>query len=303
MSANTSFEPSSSYPPQSAALEAFFASSQLNSESDLRNQSHRLVAKALAFFKELPPLQPVKCILKHTIPADLLKEVYQINNFSGLCIGESHTHTAPKQFLIENMPQLKVMGVTTLFLELIKSGSMQKELDQWVENDNQELAPQTAYFLKKLDKKYRLVAPYSYAGLIQCAKKEKIRIVAIDSPVSAVAGCHPDLPLDLEKRILGLNYTAKQIMNKEIGQGKAVILTGADHGSTLKNSNVPGLSELMQWPFIIISDASKYKPPGAHLKPSSPSDLRYKNSDGSVHGIFVISKPTSPNDSPRRSTM
>ena len=58
---------SSSYPPpNSSALAAYFSSFKKN---DYREQAHRLVAKARAFFKDLPPLQPVSCHPKQTDPA------------------------------------------------------------------------------------------------------------------------------------------------------------------------------------------------------------------------------------------
>ena len=146
------------------------------------------------------------------------------------------------------------MKITTLFLEHIKSGPMQKDLDKWFTGESADLSPSTTQFLEKLDKKYHLPSLYSFTSLIKSAKEAGIRIVAIDSPISAVAGCHPDLPMDTEERNLGMNYTAKQIMDKEVKEGKYIVLTGANHGSKIRTlKGLAWISELMQCLLVIVS--------------------------------------------------
>lgn len=49
-----------------------------------------------------------------------------------------------------------------------------------------------------------------------------------------------------------MNYIAMQIINKEKGEGKFVVLTGSAH-VTVFNESVPGLSEILGCPNLVIA--------------------------------------------------
>lgn len=268
-----------------------------------RKKSSELIDQATDFFEKSPHPEPVKCNLEQKDFPLILDEIFKTKAFKGLCIGEHENYIAPKKLLIENMQRLKDLGVTTLFLEHIKYDVHQQELDDWFEQRITNPVD-TTEFLSRLDEKYRLFLPYSFTELVYKAHEVGIRVIAIDSSASAIAGNHCETAQSYvssaKQRIKALNFKAIQIMTERIS-GKYIVLTGTDHGSTtLTYEKIPGISELMQCPFVIISDSSEYKIPGVRLRPEVPYDLGYRNKPGTVHAIIVLENAIS---SPRRRTL
>jgi hypothetical protein len=286
-----------SYPPDRSIMESYARNAQ---KDFLRDQARKLIQKAHIFFENLPAQEIADCPIEHTDPELIFKEIFTFQQFSGgVCIGELHTEQSPKQLLYKLLPQLKAMGVTTLFLEHIKNDLMQKDLDDWFEGSTACLQIHITQFLEDLDLKYSLCYPYSYTGLVMRAKEVGVRIVGFDTQAAAIAGCHPIIPMNKEKRVLVINYQAKQIID-ELKQGMFIVLTGVDHGSTLRHSKIPGISELIHSPFLIVSDSTEYKKAQVYLHPPSPIQLGYDNEEGTVHAVIVLEKPLM--DSLRRRT-
>ena len=308
---------STSYPPPNlSAIEAYLSPSF--EKSNARDRAHQLVSQAYAFFKEIPPAEPIACNLKqvkcyfgHADLEDLFEEIFIKQNFSGVCIGDRrHTHLTPKKLLIDLIPLWKTIGITTFFLEHIKSGAMQKDLDKCFKTGQwKDLPARTAKSLERLDKRFHLLSsPYSYTNLIKAFIQAGIPVVGIDSDTSAIAGCYEDLPaVEEEERIPALNYTAKQIMDEQIKQledkgikAKSLILVGSKHGSKMSYLKFEGISGLFPWPLILVSDAPEYKQPEVHFNPESLLALGYHNE--TAHAVLTIEKPEA-NFSPRRNTL
>lgn len=268
-----------------------------------RRHSSALIDQATDYFEKSPHPEPVICNLEQKDFPLILDEIFKTKAFNGLCIGEHENYIAPKKLLIDNMDRLKNLGVNTLFLEHIKYDLHQQELDDWFEQ-RIAIPVDTTEFLNRLDEKYGLFPPYSFTDLVYKAHEAGIRVIAIDSSASAIAGNHYEIAQSCissaKQRIKALNFKAIQIMKERI-TGKYIVLTGTDHGSTtLTYEKIPGISELMQCPFVIISDSSEYKIPGVRLRPEMPYDLGYRNKPGTVHAIIVLEKARS---SPRRRTL
>ncbi len=203
---------------------------------------------------------------------------------------------------------MKNLGVTTLFLEHLKHDLHQQELDDWFKG-RIAIPIETTEFLKRLDETYKLSFPYSFTELVYKAHEAGLRIVALDSSASSIAGNHVGIAqsylLSAKQKIKAKNFTAIDIMEKERKEGRleenVIVLTGVDHGSTTQTyEKIPGISELMKYPFLIISDSSEQKTPGVRLRPEAPYDFAYRNKPGTVHAIIVVEKPLS---SPRRHTL
>ncbi|MBS0651956.1 MAG: hypothetical protein JSR39_00345 [Verrucomicrobia bacterium] len=286
-----------SYPPHGSIMESYARNAQ---KDFLRDQSRKLVQEAHIFFEGLPPQEIVDCPIEHTDPELIFKEIFTLQQCAGICIGELHTDHSPKHLLYTLLPQLKAMGVNTLYLEHIKHDLMQQDLDDWFEGRTACLPIHVTQFLEDLDRKYGLCSPYSYTGLVARAKEVGIRIIGFDTQAAAIAGCHPNIPMNKEKRVLAINYQAKKII-EESKQGLFIVLTGVDHGSTLRHSKIPGISELIHCPFLIVSDSTEYKKPQVHLHPPSPIQLGYDNEEDTVHAVIVLENP--PMDSQRRRSL
>lgn len=264
----------------------------------LKEKSQRLVDKAVKFFSqsEYSNLAPVNCPLQSKSFFEAVQEIFLKTEFKGVCIGERHTDWTPKQFLIEHMQDLQILGIKTIFLENIKSDEFQLEYDQWFNFSSESEMPDSLKAqLKYLDKIHSLPYSYSYLYLAQTAKRFKIRLVAIDTSSSSIAGTSTNSVLKVNDRILALNYKAQKIIHSELKKCPEpyIILTGSNHGSRLKDSKIPGLSELLQCPFLILGDTTPIKnEPITHVNPKNLKEVGYKrHHTNTVHAIGVMQKP------------
>ena len=263
-----------------------------------------LSKRASKYFRTLPHLEPVCCSLDGEDFSSILKEIFAIG-FSGVCIGEYHNQGAPKRLLIENMALLQDLGVSILFLEHIKSDLFQDKLDAWFNEPFADLPKDIALFLEDLDARYGLSEPYTYTNLVLQAKRADIRVVGIDTSESAIAGnpSNMALPSHISKtqRVKAMNFEAQKTIREQSQGCRYIVLTGVDHGSTLRTSKeIPGISELVQCPFLIIANASDLDPAKVIHNPSSPYQLGYLNEPGTVHAFISVEASIS---SPRRNTI
>ncbi len=219
-----------------------------------------LLAEANAYFAQRDSDIPEQSYLNHfseiptkVSPNEFFRQMlYQ--DIVGLCIGESHTDSGTKKLLIENMEVLKGLGVDTLFLEgLFYDTSLQTCLNDYFNSSNGELPGMLKIQLNELDSLVRPEAsPYNYTSLIIAAKQAKIRIVGIDTGVSALCG---DPTFKIKERATAMNYVAQTIIQKERGPGKYIVLVGGGHVSKIKEVNVVGLSELIHCPSLRVTKA------------------------------------------------
>ncbi len=187
---------------------AFFSLSSKSREKYLM-QTENLQARAAQFFKSALPasIPGDSSLTPDRIIPDLLQK------YDGLCIGEDHMSICSKRFLIENMAEMKANGVTTLFLEHLLADSSQKWLDEYSHSPSgSPMPPYLKNYLSLLDGCFYTDIRYNYAELVRSAKEAGIRVVAIDTTVSAFPVTTVEL---IEKRLLAMNFVAKQIMDRE----------------------------------------------------------------------------------------
>ena len=97
-----------------------------------------------------------------------------------------------------------------------------------------------------------------------------------------------------------MNFEAQKTIKEQAQECRYIVLTGVDHGSTLRTSKeIPGVSELVKCPLLIVCDASDIIPAKVILDPPSPYQLGYLNEPGTIHAMIAIDAPIS---SPRRNT-
>lgn len=172
-------------------------------------------------------------------------------------VGESHDCLSSKQFLIENMHNLKMAGFTTLFLEHLYYED-QKALNEYCGRTTSITSPMpesTFECLNTLDQthmaKHRLgpQLPFSFKDVVLAAKMAGIRVVGIDTEYeyktySAVKGALSESGLNT-RRQESMNYVATKIIEKEMEAKpteKWVALMGESH--IKMQSDVLGVSEL-----------------------------------------------------------
>jgi len=244
-------------PPLSTSLQSLMELSCKFETDRAVGHSHELLREAKLYFKSTPLPQPVTCVLKQTDPAFILSEILSELNFPGVCMGEYHDDCSSKKFLIDQLPNLYKLDVRTLFLENLQYDKIQEDLDAYFRGSSQQLPYQLEESLAQLDSRFSLKPPYTYTNLVCKAKEAGIRIVAIDTSVSAVAGSSNSRPLNVPQRILALNYVSEGIMRKETF-GKFIAFIGAKHGARLvEYPTIPGIAELMQCPFVLVKKVCK----------------------------------------------
>lgn len=181
----------------------------------------------------------------------------------GFCIGERHREKAAKKFLIDNMPLLKQQGVATLFMEHLFYDSTQSWLDRYFQQPEGTKMPiylknylqllsdgQTNGDTKANDPKY------SYVKVVQAAKEAKIRIVAIDTTVSYLAGTDDKKGVKQDvTRYRAMNFVASKIINHEKGTKKFVALMGSAHVATVAGQM--GVAEVLGCPSVVIENSDK----------------------------------------------
>lgn len=194
---------------------------------------------------------------------EMLSSIFE--RYQGLCIGEAHhTDTTPKQFLIDHMEHLKEQcGVETLFLEHILYDTIQPFLDDYIESPRDAEMPLIlSRYLAFLDLTCDLSqSPTSFKAVVEAAKRNGIRVVAIDTSLSYEAGFDARNGSHGRDRMLGMNYAASKIIPHEAVVGNYVTLIGCMHGSQVLYDTptvpVPGVAELLQIPFIILEDSTQ----------------------------------------------
>lgn len=223
-----------------------------------------LIEQADRYFATTPARSPVKFTFKkEATDVENLTAAYQ--KFQGLCIGETHFDVAPKKFLVDNMQVLRDLGVRTLFMEDYMYDVQQTLLDHYFETPGAEPPHLLEAYQERWDELYEFEAPYTYMDILRKAKQCGIRIVGIDTSVSneidsSLAG-NPD-PM---ARMRGMNFAAKQIIDREKGSGKYLAFMGQCHAATMTEyhkdepkrvvRSSTGIADILQCPLINIEDA------------------------------------------------
>lgn len=159
----------------------------------------------------------------------------------GLFIGEVHSHTYSKQFLIKYMKLLKQKGVKTLYLEHLLTDLHQAELDLF--NLTSTMPENLKRYLKQLDARQmpRYKGRDTYTNVVKAANKAGIRVRALDCTASYhVKGMYMD-----NARMNLFNYFANEVIKADqLAQGPHnwVALIGDSHCDTFLG--VAGIAQL-----------------------------------------------------------
>lgn len=151
-----------------------------------------------------------------------------------LCIGESHSQSCSRRFLIENMETFAKNGYKTLFLEhLFYDSAMQRDLDLYFRSTTDTMPKSLENYLNNLGKIYCTVfdkydEDYNFVTLVMAAKKYGLRIVGIDTVESYKMG-DSQFGSQGEERMKGMNYEAKRIIEEEGRGRKWLALMGNAH--------------------------------------------------------------------------
>lgn len=170
-----------------------------------------------------------------------------LDKHQGFCIGEFHCDHAPKDFLVKYMSYLKQKGVKVLFMEQFYN-DLQQDLDDFAKG-----SPLPRGIKKNLDDARH---QYGYLEVIEAAKENQIRVIAIDTHAAKIE--------DLPERLITMNYFAFKIMKKTIQElnstDKYISLMGAGHLSRRPLRGVmQGVAELIQSPRVVILDRKTAK--------------------------------------------
>jgi hypothetical protein len=218
-----------------------------------KNHVSGVVAEADRDLRQIGRLPPVKCKLKET-SRNPLRKIF--SKFDGLCIGERHDWINPKKYIIDNLPDMKKLGVKTLFIETL-SYDLQAQLDDYFASPSDEMPPFLQACLDAKDYGNGLSGPYTYVNLVRKAKEEGIRVVGIDTCAAYESGGDLSTTQDTINRVKTMNYVGDKIIRHEKGSGKYVVFVGGLHGGSvrMKSGVTPGLADLLRIPFMMVADA------------------------------------------------
>lgn len=235
----------------------------------------------------------VKDAGKLVIPEGEISEEQVIESmlaqFDGICLADTrHEMPEPKQFLIDRMSYLKERGVTTIFMEHLFYETQQKTLDDYILNQDQDakMPPDLEAYLRYLDADFQRSTKYTpgFKALVEKAKKERIRIVAIDTGPSYAQESTDNLGHNnYSNRGPALNHQTYAIVKTEIKKDeKYVVFCGAAHVINCKG--VPGISQFLQIPNIFI-EKSKNDSTNIQVNLEKHPEAKYKLT-GFVHALI-----------------
>lgn len=156
-------------------------------------------------------------------------------------IGETHSHAAPKRYLMEQMQNYAAAGYKTLFVEHLLYDEHQSDLNAFHRTGTiptqlaEYLASQNAGQMEEKDD-----GTHNYTGVLKAAQTHGIRVVAIDTSLSY------SFPSG-KPRALAFSLTAAEIISREAGTDKWVAFMGNGHNYAQgfeDGSSVPGIANL-----------------------------------------------------------
>lgn len=224
------------------------------------------------------------------IPRRLLEEL----NFQGVIVSEAHDQTAPKKFIMENMKEFRRAGVEILYIELLEE-AFQKDLDRYFEQELLDLPPLLEAGLKSIAPPF-LCEEYSYVELVKRAKKEGVRVVALETAHSIMASYDAMYGCQGEERSIELSASAYKIFRARQEKnplGKYLILCGSIHG-VQSSYGIPGFSEMLQQPCMTISGYIELEADLDNYSWIIDDTITESFSNVSIRGIHLHGKPNYP---------
>lgn len=228
----------------------FFEIKHLNYTLDQEHATYIKNIHLLPKFDIAPPRLP------YTVSDEALIESL-LNQYDGFIVGESHSDTGSKEFLIDNMDQIKRLGVSRLIMEFLSKVD-QELIDEY--NNSPADAPMPKWlelYLHAHDQGNHLPDQYGFRALIETAKQHGIRIIAGENTISQRSNGSSF------KRIPVMNYITSEIVNEEKKkEGKTIVFCGSAHCTKHSSKDfgkeeiTPGLNILTGLPAVVISEST-----------------------------------------------
>lgn len=157
----------------------------------------------------------------------------------GLIIGEDHSDIAPKKELIQFLEEQKNFPedarIKTLYLEHLLADDHQALLDDYAMHPDSLMPYELFAYLSNLDQGNGIVKnyPYNFRGLVECAIKNEVRVVCIDTSLSYIRQDYQKYDPDeyIARRYFLMNYLAKKTIEYDAShhEGNFVVLNGFGH--------------------------------------------------------------------------
>lgn len=180
-----------------------------------------------------------------------------LSQYDNLVIGEKHHGVAAKKAVIENMDLIKKAGAVIAMEHLIYL-PYQELLDRYLaEGSDSKMPARLKLFLKALDEGHEVTNPhFGFKAIVEAAKAHGVKIIASETETSTLAGIEEGFggAASGPKRYQVMNYVHKVITDSERKGAKVVHFVGSAH--TNLRHGVPGLSELMNTPSLVIEDGN-----------------------------------------------
>lgn len=212
--------------------------------SHINNIQTKMLVDAQAFFKTSPsrPHTNLPAIPAQASQEDIFKQLYE--QYSGIVIGEAHSHTSSKKIIFDNMAFLAKNDVKVLYMEHLQTDLHQPYLDAFFKTG--QMHPDLAEFLRLQDLGHQVSTSsrYTFTYLVQEGQRHGIHIKALDCVATYnIKGLWNSESKSVRHEMM--NYAAAQIIRQHTPQTsnqKWIALTGNSHANTFKG--VAGLAEL-----------------------------------------------------------
>ena len=252
--------------------------------------TRRLKADATAFFKQLRQSSPaaVPMLAENAPDRQILETLF--NSRDGIVIGEEHDKTAGVQVLIDNMEELKRLGVTTLYLEGFFADLSGAELEAYFAAPDAQMPAHTQQWADLLSTCEGLDphGPYTKRELIRLAHAKGIEIRPLDCVASYFGPYFRLIGYQFSRtRLKMMNYfgAATIVQHRWArGGGKWVALVGASH-INMKHG-IAGLAELTGSFGIRVKDESWSTEPRI-----APGHFVNLNIDSRYDYVWIRSRP------------
>ena len=158
------------------------------------------------------------------------------------CVGEVHTDSSPKKFLIQSMATLVKHGFSVIFMEHLPIDC----------SPTLETNPDLLKRLTDLDINYEQHSEYNFTNLVKEAWKHGIKIISLEESCD-MWKLYPNGP----ERMVSLNLNAKKVIEETArdfgGDLKWCALVGSAH--LRLTHGVPGICEIISAKSVLVSDS------------------------------------------------
>lgn len=244
-----------------------------NSQRLINGARQRLLDDAQGFFRTprtLPP-RPRLPTMTTTLNGDtLIEQALEVEQASGLVVGEAPRGIGSKQFLIEHMPALNKARVKTLFIKGLVTEEHQADLNAF--HRSARMAPDLRQSLEQVDlaQGNDPSGRFNLLELTRAAQANNIRVQALDCMASSPA--HGNVLNDSYSRRWIDNYLAHRQIQRYVPGGSGerwVALVNPMMTNTYRE--LPGISELEGAVSLRIEDVPQGQGSGFMIDPGAPA--------------------------------